>query len=34
MYVVCILADVSELRFSWDPHKAAANRVKHGVSFE
>jgi uncharacterized protein len=22
------------LRFEWDPRKAAANRVKHGVSFE
>jgi len=25
---------VSELRFEWDPAKAAANRRKHGVSFE
>jgi uncharacterized DUF497 family protein len=23
-----------ELRFSWDPNKAAANLRKHGVSFE
>jgi uncharacterized DUF497 family protein len=22
------------LRFEWDPHKSAANRQKHGVSFE
>jgi uncharacterized DUF497 family protein len=22
------------VRFGWDPHKAAANRRKHGVSFE
>ena len=21
-------------RFEWDPHKAAANRKKHGVSFD
>ncbi|HXY19333.1 MAG TPA: BrnT family toxin [Gemmatimonadales bacterium] len=25
---------MSELRFAWDPVKAAANRRKHGVSFE
>jgi uncharacterized DUF497 family protein len=25
---------VVELRFDWDPVKAAANRRKHGVSFE
>jgi uncharacterized DUF497 family protein len=25
---------VSELRFTWDPRKAASNRRKHGVSFE
>ena len=25
---------VPELRFEWDPRKAAANRRKHGVSFE
>ena len=25
---------MSELRFDWDPAKAAANRRKHGVSFE
>jgi uncharacterized protein len=24
----------NELRFEWDPLKAAANRTKHGVSFE
>jgi hypothetical protein len=24
---------VSDLRFEWDPRKAAANRRKHGVSF-
>ncbi|MBZ5632209.1 MAG: BrnT family toxin [Acidobacteriia bacterium] len=24
----------NELRFEWDPRKAAANRAKHGVSFE
>jgi len=24
---------MSELRFEWDPRKAAANRRKHGVSF-
>ncbi|MGH7893691.1 MAG: BrnT family toxin [Candidatus Binatia bacterium] len=22
------------MRFTWDPHKAAANRRKHGVTFE
>ncbi len=25
---------MSELRFEWDPAKAAANRRKHGVGFE
>jgi uncharacterized DUF497 family protein len=25
---------VKALRFEWDPRKAAANRRKHGVSFE
>jgi uncharacterized DUF497 family protein len=25
---------MSSLRFEWDPRKAAANRQKHGVSFE
>jgi len=25
---------MSELRFEWDPQKAAANQRKHGVSFE
>ncbi|MBU6260706.1 MAG: BrnT family toxin [Burkholderiales bacterium] len=25
---------MSSLRFDWDPKKAAANRLKHGVSFE
>ena len=25
---------ISELRFDWDPAKAAANRRKHGVRFE
>jgi len=25
---------VSELRFEWDPRKAASNKAKHGVSFE
>jgi uncharacterized protein len=25
---------MSPLRFEWDPRKAAANRRKHGVSFE
>lgn len=25
---------VSSLRFEWGPRKAAANRAKHGVSFE
>jgi uncharacterized DUF497 family protein len=25
---------VSDLRFEWDPAKAASNRRKHGVSFE
>jgi len=25
---------VSDLRFEWDPKKAAANLAKHGVSFE
>jgi uncharacterized protein len=25
---------MSALRFEWDPRKAAANRRKHGVSFE
>jgi uncharacterized protein len=25
---------MSSLRFEWDPRKAAANRRKHGVSFE
>jgi uncharacterized DUF497 family protein len=24
----------NELRFEWDPRKAARNRAKHGVSFE
>jgi uncharacterized DUF497 family protein len=23
-----------QIRFEWDPHKAAANRRKHGVSFQ
>lgn len=25
---------MAKLRFEWDPRKAAANRRKHGVSFE
>ena len=25
---------MSDLRFEWDPKKAAANLAKHGVSFE
>ncbi|EHR70782.1 hypothetical protein BurJ1DRAFT_1933 [Burkholderiales bacterium JOSHI_001] len=25
---------MSELRFEWDPHKAALNKRKHGVTFE
>ena len=25
---------VPPLRFEWDPHKATANRRKHGISFE
>lgn len=25
---------MNELRFEWDPKKAAANALKHGVSFE
>jgi uncharacterized protein len=25
---------MAELRFEWDPRKAAANLAKHGVSFE
>jgi uncharacterized protein len=25
---------MGDLRFDWDPRKAAANRRKHGVSFE
>jgi len=25
---------VSDLRFTWDPRKAAGNRRKHGVSFD
>ncbi len=25
---------VSELRFEWDPRKAAANKSKHGVTFD
>lgn len=25
---------MTDLRFSWDPHKAQANLRKHGVSFE
>ena len=25
---------MSSVRFEWDPRKAAANRKKHGVSFE
>jgi len=25
---------MSELRFTWDPKKAHANRQKHGISFE
>ncbi len=25
---------VTELRFAWDPRKAASNRAKHGVTFE
>lgn len=29
-YSVC----VTELRFEWDPKKAAENRRKHGISFE
>ena len=33
-YVVGTLADVSDLQFEWDPRKNAANRRKHGVSFE
>jgi len=32
MYVHC--HTVSDLRFEWDPAKAAANRRKHGVSFD
>ena len=30
MYVVCM----GQLRFDWDPAKAAANLRKHGVSFD
>jgi len=25
---------VSELRFEWDPRKAASNRAKHGITFD
>src|SRR5947209_17839495 len=25
---------VTELRFAWDPRKAASNRAKHGVTFD
>lgn len=25
---------MDEIRFTWDPAKAAANRLKHGVTFE
>ena len=25
---------MSEIRFEWDPRKAASNEKKHGVSFE
>ncbi|MBI5837483.1 MAG: BrnT family toxin [Candidatus Eisenbacteria bacterium] len=25
---------MSKLRFEWDPHKAAENRRKHGISFD
>jgi uncharacterized DUF497 family protein len=34
MYVRCAYAwRVSDLRFEWDPAKAAANASKHGVTF-
>ena len=33
-YNVCTLCAVSTLRFEWDAEKAAANAVKHGVTFE
>ncbi|HLF22927.1 MAG TPA: BrnT family toxin [Burkholderiales bacterium] len=33
-YIVGTLIDVADLRFEWDERKAAANRRKHGVSFE
>ncbi len=33
-YNVVILAVVPELRFEWDARKSAANKRKHGVSFE
>lgn len=29
-YTTC----VSDLRFEWDPRKAAANKAKHGVTFD
>jgi len=35
MYIRCTyIQSVSELRFDWDPAKAAANLRKHGVAFE
>ena len=35
MYSVCTYYVMAEdLRFEWDPRKAAANRRKHGISFE
>jgi uncharacterized DUF497 family protein len=34
MYSVRTLSTMGELRFDWDPKKAALNERKHGVSFE
>ncbi len=33
-YAVRTFHSVSDLRFEWDPAKAAANLRKHGVSFD
>ena len=33
-YIQCMYMMVSDLRIEWDPRKNAANKRKHGVSFE
>jgi uncharacterized DUF497 family protein len=34
MHTTYVLFAMADLRFEWDPKKAAANLAKHGVSFD